>query len=342
MRKIPAVLTAALLVVAVLVAVFAAGCGDSQSAQAGPTTPEGILNQAMAAAEPMENGTGQFDLSLALNGDTSQMPAEIAAMFSQPITVTGTVSASQEPLGVDLSMTASFAGQNLPLGMRLADQKMWLQFMGTWYELPAEAMEAMGSLSTATTMSRTTADSLMQVLKTAGIDPVTWLSGLKIVGEDDLDGIKAYHLAGNVDVNKLVTDVLKAMQDENLMKAIQEAIPGMEQGFTDMADLEMPTEQELQQVQSQLAAMFPLLSVDMWITKDGYQPRQMELNAKMVPPAEMDLDGITDITVKASFSMAPTDKPMTFSAPANPRPFTELEQALSGLEGLFSGALGGI
>lgn len=334
MRKLFIYLTATLLVIAVL-GLAVAGCGDAQSsAKAGATTPEGILNQAMTAGTPISNGTGQFDLSLTVNGDAATMPAEAAAMLAQPITITGTLSGSEDPMAVDVSMTASLAGQNLPLGLKMTGGKAWIQFMGTWYEAPADMMT---SMSTATTDAKTTAASLLQVLKTAGVDINTWITGLKIVGEDDLDGTKAYHLSGTIDVSKVMADAMKMSED----KTLQSAIPGMDALGSTGTSLALPTGTEMAQLQKQLGSMFQTFTVDIWITKDDYQVRKAAVNAKIVPPAGEDTQGIKDITLAMNFSMAPSDSPVTVTPPASSQPFSELESALGALSGLFGGALGG-
>lgn len=336
MRKTRAYLLAALLVLVVTASLALAACGDAKSAaQAGPTTPEGILNQAMTAASPMDNGTGQFDLTIAINGDTAQMPAELKAMFAEPITITGTMTGSQDPLALDLAITASLGGQDLPLGMKMVDGKAYVQLMGVWYETPAELMSAM---STPTTDQKTTVDSMMQMLKTAGIDPMTWLSGLTLVGEDDLDGTKAYHLSGNVDVTKMFTDAMNIAQDEELLNSLSGAMDdaGTAPTLPDAAGME-----ELQTMQSELAGMFPEFTVDVWITKDGYQLRKGSMSAKMVPPPGEDMQGINDISLKANFSFAPTDSPVKITPPAGAKPASELEEALGLFEGLFSGFMGG-
>lgn len=334
MRKLVIYLSAVLLVVVVL-GLAVAGCGDASSApKAGADTPEAILSQAMAAGASFDKGTGQFDLSLAVNGDTATMPAEMKAILGQPITISGTFSGSQEPMAADVSMTVSLAGQNIPLGLKMTDGKAWIQFMGTWYEAPDEIMSQM---STATTDMKATQDSILQAFKTAGIDINTWITDLKTVGEDDLDGTKAYHLSGNIALTQIVNDAVKMMQNEDLMKAI----PGMDALGEAGTDMSMPTGDDLAEMQQQLDSMFETLTADVWITKDDYQLRKVSLNAKMVPPTGEDAQGIDDITMSMNLSMAPTDAPVTVTPPASSKPFSELEQALGMLEGMFSGLIGG-
>ncbi len=357
MRRLAIYLTTALVVLAVL-ALAVAGCGEAQgAAQAGPTTPQGILTQAMTSATPAANATGQFDISLAANGDPATMPAQAKMLLSQPITVTGTFSGSQDPMAAELQLTAALAGQNIPLGMKMTGGKAWMQFMGQWYEMPAEMMSTM---STATTMPQTTKDSLIQAFKTAGIDPLTWISGLALVGEDDLGGTKTYHLTGNVDVNKIMADFAKIAQDKDLQQAMKKAMPGLGamSGITGMmgstgitgasgstgsteTPVSLPTGADLQTMQKELGSMFQTLTVDVWITKDGYQLRQAAINAKVVPPAGEDAQGIKDITLKMNVSMAPASAPVAVTPPADAKPFSDLEKAFTGLQTLFSGMFGG-
>jgi hypothetical protein len=359
MRKITIGIITVLLALALL-GVLVAGCGtaaadktDTTAAAAGTATtaaatgttaaaatettavaasePAAILNNAVTAAKPMPNVTGTFDLSLAVNGDTSKMPAQTAAMFSQPITISGTVSASESPLAADVAIKAAFAGQNIPLGFKAAGGKAWIEFMNVWYEAPAELMSAMSSAgSTSTTINQ--AD-IMQQLKAAGLDPSTWVKDLKLVGEEDIDGTKAYHLSGSVDIAKLITDASKASQDGSL----QGLIPGASTGTS----VTLPSATDLSTITNEVGAMFKSTTIDLWITKDGNQLRKAAVNAQIVPPAGQDAQGITDMTLKATVTMAPATGALNITAPTDVKPWADLQQALGGLSSLFGGALGG-
>ena len=134
---------------------------------------------------------------------------------------------------------------------------------------------------------------MLQALTAAGVDPTTWMTDLKVVGEDSIDGTPTYHLSGTIDMNKIMTDVIKLMQD----KTIQGMLPSMGSGMmgTTGSSITMPSQEELQGIESQLGAMFKNLTLDMWVTKDTYQLRQVELNASIVPPAGEDAQGINSI-----------------------------------------------
>ena len=257
-KALKATLIGALIVFVVAIAVFAAGCGTatkaaSQGAPA-PTGAEGILAQAVTSSQSLTSGTGEFNMSLAVDGDASKMPASDAALLGQPITMSGTFAFNENPQAVDASLNASIAGQSLAMGIKATGDKAWVQFMGQWYEVPADAMQQAGA--TATTLSKADTAAIMAAIKAAGVDPATWLTGLKVVGNDTIDGTLTSHLQGTVDFNKVMTDAMKLMQDKTFLGIIGPMTGGMmgSEGSTMMGgsttSLSMPSAQELQTVQT--------------------------------------------------------------------------------------------
>ena len=342
-------LIGALIILAVVVALAATGCGTAANAArqgaAAPTTAEGILAQAVASSQKVTSGAGEFNLSLAIAGDASKMPAGSALLFGQPIAVSGTFAFNGEAKAADATISASIAGQNLTAEVKAADKKAWIQFMGQWYELPANMMQKAGVTSTPISTPDTAA--IMQAIKAAGIDPATWLTGLKLVGDDTIDGTATYHLQGTLDFNKIMTDAMKLMQD----KSFQSMIDSMSKGLMGSASTEATggtsssvtasAAQRLQTVGSQLATMFKNLTIDMWIAKDSYQMRQAQVDATIVPPAGQDAKGISSATLKLTVSMAPATTPLTVTAPVDAKPFSDLQTALKGLVSLLAPVLEG-
>jgi uncharacterized protein YgfB (UPF0149 family) len=343
MRKIiGSTIIGALLIAVLMVAFATAGCGtatteSAQGATPAPATPEAILAQAMAASETITSGTGDFNMTLSIDADKSKLPAGAEAFLTEPMTVSGTMAFNEDPQAAEATINAAFGGQNMALGVKAVDDKAWLQLMGQWYELPTDMMQQ-ATGGTGTTMKPLDVAGVMQALTAAGIDPSKWLTGLTIAGEDSVDGTPTYHLTGTVDINQIMTDAMKMMQDKNIMGMLPSMGAGTE-GATG-SSLPLPDQQQLQQMQTQLASMFEDFTVDMWIAKDTYQLRKAQLHASMVPPAGEDSQGINGIDLTAALSMAPASAPITVTPPTGAKPFSELENALGGLMGLFSGALG--
>jgi hypothetical protein len=364
MRKklLTSTLIGALIVLAVIVAVATAGCGTATQAaalpQAGPTDAQAILTQALASAGSITSGTGDFNVSVTIDADASKLPAGSEALLSKPLTVSGTFAFSDNPEAAEATLNASIAGQSIPVGLKAVDEKVWIQFMGQWYEVPADAM---GTATTGTTAKEPDVAGILQALTAAGVNPTAWMTDLTVVGEESLNGTPTYHLSGTIDMNKITTDVVKLMQD----KTFQGMIPSIGSGMmgTTGTSVTLPSQEELQTLQSQLGTMFKSLTLDMWITKDTYQFRQVELKATIAPPAEATestaaqatpttdtatnallagaAQGIKSISLDAKISLTPATTPVTVTPPTDAKPFSDLQQALSGLMGLFSGALGG-
>ena len=364
MRKklLTSTLMGVLIILAVIVAVATAGCGTATQAaalpQAGPTDAQGILTQAFTSSDHITSGTGDFNVSVTIDADAGKLPAGAQAFLGQPITLSGTFAFSDDPQAAEATINASIAGQTIPVGLKAVDDKVWVQFMGQWYEAPADMM---GAGATGTTAKEPDMAGILQALTAAGVDPTTWMTNLKVVGEDSIDGTPTYHLSGTIDMSKIMTDVVKLMQD----KTIQGMLPSVGSGAPGGtgSSITMPSQEELQAVQGQLSTMFQNLTLDMWIAKDTYQFRQVELKATIVQPAETTAStvaqatpttdtatnallagaaqGIKSISIDATVSVAPAAAPLTVTPPAGAKPFSELEQSLSGLMGLFSGALGG-
>ena len=343
-RQLKPTLICALIVLAVAMAFFAAGCGTAaqNASQAGPasSTAEGILAQVATASQSLTGGTGQFNLSVSVTGDATKMPAAASALLGQPVTVAGTFAFSENPQAADVSLTASIAGQNFPLGIKAVDKKAWIQFVGQWYEAPADAAQ---TAATATTLSAADQTVVVAAVKAAAVDPLAWMTGLKIVGNDTIDGSAAYHIQGAVDVTKVMADVTKLMADKTI-QGMMGSLSGAMKGSTGTTaagatktSVSLPSAAELQ---TALPQMLKNLTVDMWVTKDTYQMRQVQIDATIVPPADQNAQGISSIALKLTLSMAPATAPLTVTAPADVKPFADLQTAVKGLTSMFSGLLG--
>ena len=63
-------------------------------------------------------------------------------MLSQgPITMDGDLAGSIEPAAGEGRSTLSLGGQSMQFGFKMVDDKAYLNYMGTWYEAPPDAMK---------------------------------------------------------------------------------------------------------------------------------------------------------------------------------------------------------
>ncbi len=333
-------LVSVLVVTALMVVLGVAGCGgSSQTAGLSPAdssdlSPEAILTAAMAASEGMDSARGSFEFTMSFDIDTSQLPEEALGLMGQPMTLAGTFAYGYDPQAVEFALSADLFGQAMDVGMKLLEDKAWFRFLDQWYEAPEEMQGLMGDPAA----QETQAAELLKMLSDAGIDPMTWMKDLRVVGEEALDGIAVYHLAASPDIAKMMTDLITLMQSEQFMGLLD---PSGSTGDLMGAGMLMPGTEELQQMQDELASMFEELTADLWIAKEDSVPRKAAVGARMVPPAGEDAAGVNAIDLAATVLLQEVNQPVTVDPPASALPWSEFEKAMQENPGMFMGGLMG-
>jgi hypothetical protein len=338
MRKGFALLLIAVTLMVVLVAV---GCGSSSTTgAAGDDSPEAILAAAIAASDNLKSATGSFEFTMSFDVDTSQMSEEemgmAQAFTDQPTKVSGTFAASTEPQAADVTIALDMAGETTDLGAKIVEDKVWIGLLDQWYETPPELQDSMQQSSA----QDAKAAEMMDLMSELGIDPVTWLKDAKVAGEEKIDGTAVYRLTGSPDVAKMMTDVIGLMQSEEFMALVDPS--GTMGESTGLGDI-MPTADELQETQTQLADVFKDFVVELWIAKDTSLLHKASIVAHIVPPADQ-AAGMNAIDFSLTVSLQNINKPVTVQAPASALPYTELEKAMQEnpeMFGPFMGIMGG-
>ena len=164
----------------------------------------------------MTSATGDFEVAISFDVDPSQLPDEAQGFVQNPMTVAGTFAYGADPQVADLALALSLMGESMNVGIRMADSQAWLQFSDQWYEGPPE----MGQMLGASSAENAQMADPQQMLTDLGIDPLTWIKDLRLVGEETIDGTVTYHLAGSPDMAKIMADALGILQDEESMKLL--------------------------------------------------------------------------------------------------------------------------
>ncbi len=278
------------LTLLVLLLVFALGlgavaCGSDTSATK-DMTPQEMLTAAMDASKTVTSQSGTYEVDITIDADTGQMSADDQAMaqafLGQPIKLTGTFASQNSPALADLTVAFGLMGANIGAGVRVIDDKGWVNVLGQWYEAPADMMEQVGG-----TENAAMAETLQQIMDEADIDPNTWFKDLKAVGTETLLDTEVTHLTGNVDVTKMVADVVALMQNPKFAEllAAGSATAGAQTG------VELPTAADLAEVQSTLEQMLKSATLDLWIANSDSSLRKTAMSADIAIPAEMATSG---------------------------------------------------
>jgi hypothetical protein len=311
---------AVVAITAVLVAGGGGASGTAVAAKAGDEGPRAILEKAMAADSDVTSATADFKVTLTADLDPdAEAPAQAKVVLDKPIAVTGTVAVDSDPFMGSMTVDVSLGGggYSTETAMRWKGDEAWMKIMGAWYEAPPEAKEKLAEAQAKMATERPE----VCPLEGSGIDPWAWVTGLELKGTQDVGGTEAYRIAGGLDVQALIDDMVAFIatpQFEELMKehAPAEAIEEFE--ATDRAEVEEAAEQAADVVRD--------VQGEVWIAVDTYRVMKVAGSVTVVPPAEADADWLRSMDVAATITYGGFDEPVDVQAPEGARSWEDLQK----------------
>jgi hypothetical protein len=317
-----------LMVALVAIALVVSGCGNEKKDESSSSAPvdlsaQEIFDKTMAASSDITSMTATMDMELAMKMAASASPDPSTALLTQgPITMSGDLAGSAEPAAGEGTINVSLGGQSMQFGFKLVDDQMYLDYMGTWYEAPADAMKELN-----TQQQQMKSTDPLALLKEMGVDPSTWASEMTVVGTEEVAGVDTYHVKVDVDTTAMITDVLKMMQSPEVTKALGDSA-------ADLGDVSSLSDADL----AQMKEIFKSATLDVWSQTDTFYPRKMAIAVEIVPPAD-ESGGLESMTMTMDLVYDTVNEPVTVEAPADAKPWKELQPALEGLGSMLGGGI---
>lgn len=329
-----------LLIITLVFTLGAVGCGDENADEGSipgvgdskAPTPSEIMAKMTAVTEPAPTQAGTFEATINLDVDTSEMSEDEAAMFADPWVVSGTFASETATQAADVTMALTLMGETMNMGVKTLGQQTYMSLGGQWYETPAEMTEGMGLPSTEGLEPMIAkAEALISEVQ---LDPVSWFKSQQPVSQESVDGVDCYHIAASdPDWAKVIADLVTIMQNPNFAALVGEA------GSTAEA-MELPTAEELLEMQSMFEAMVETFKIDLWVGKDDSQLRKATITARMAPPSAedmaaldsgmvsgMDFEGLNSADITATLNLKPNEA-VKVAAPESFLPYTDMETAI--------------
>jgi hypothetical protein len=299
-----------------------AACGSSTSGSSSTSTGSGAgASDAQAVLSSIRTNVGDQGpqkISLALTATVSGSPKNptLGAFLTKPISIKLDGPADTKAKKSDLTFQLSAGPIKVDGGLRQVGDTSFLDFNGKWYSLPA------GSLSSSSGTSTSKAPSVdpQAILKAFG-DPKALFTNAKLVGSEDIGGVKSDHIQGTIGLAALVKGISATAGSSGTGASASPVSPAQI----------AKTVQSLQKYVTSATA-------DLWV---GQSDKQIHRFATTI-------DGVTDASTKASsgidgfkitldVSATPTSTP-SVSAPSNPAPIADLQKDLGGLLGGLAAA----
>jgi hypothetical protein len=328
-RLIPVLL--ALIAVAVAVGIAACG-GNGDSANA-----RQVVKQTFEGKKRVDSG--KLDLSMTANLRATglaatQLKEPIVIKMSGPFQSRGDNSLP----AMDLELSATGSGQDFSAGAISTGDKGYVTFQGKPYSVPDSTFgrfkRGFEQQQKQDNQSSNNLD-----LKALGINPDNWLENPKNEGDEEVGGATTTHVSSNVNLDALLADVDHLLKRADKLGLSQQQLQQVPQGLNS-------------QSRKQIKDSIKRAKVDIWTGKDDKTLRRLRLDVSFdLPPAlQSQAQGVQGGNIKLDLEVADVNKPQDIKAPANPRPWSELQQqigqsslgsSLGGSSGGSSGGLGG-
>jgi hypothetical protein len=322
MRKylIVTAIAVALVVAGVLAVVFTAGASTTPvAASTAPlTSADAVLQVAATTGDAVTSGAGHFRLEITPKADAGAT-GMLATIANKPIVLTGTVAADAKTKAAEatVTLTAANGGFSTQAALRWLGDKGWVQYGGTWYDLPPQLLEK---------MQQAQAQREQQVEPKVtpadlGIDPLTWLSGLSLVGTETVDGVSAYHVTTGFDVSQIAANAIKVVESPQVQKVLKAHMPAK-----DLAHMERALASgKLADVPAMVAKAVVDPRADLWVTTSLNQPKQVGFSVTIVPPADAKCP-LTSVTATFTGTVDQLGQPVSVTAPTDVHPWSELQK----------------
>ncbi len=298
--------TLAILPILVL-ALVVAGCGSDDDGGGGAS---GEATERLEQAFKTEVTSGDLELTFeaSLDGvEDLQGPLKftLAGPYRQD-------SPQDFPI-LDWQITAEGAGQSFEAGVIATEDNAYVEYQGEAYEVGTELFSQLKAQQEDQSSSLTP-----QGLTTLGVDPSTWLTDAEIEDGEDIGGDPTELVTGDVDVRKVVEDIVKVAQSPAVRRQLES------QGQS-VPEIDQPSDEDLQKIEDSIES----LSVEFNIDEDDVL-RRTRVDADFTVPEGTDVDSLTGGSVTLEFVLNEVDVEPEIEAPANPRPLSELTSQFGG------------
>ena len=201
-----------LLVAGLAVTGAACGGGGSSSADSSTSTPSasgaGDAQAVLASIRTNVGDLGPQKISVKFSATISGSPKDptLGAFLTKPITLTLDGPVDSKGKKADLTFEVAAGPIKVDGGFRQVGDDSFVEVNGKWYSIPAGALSsATGSSGGSTTTTSPSVDP--QAILGAFGDPKKLFTNAKLVGTEDVDGIKSDHVQGDVDLAALVQGI---------------------------------------------------------------------------------------------------------------------------------------
>lgn len=298
-----------LLALLTLSAALVAGCGGGDD---DPKQVAALLSDTFGGGERVKSG--KLDLTVDVDAaGLAGLPSPLRIDVNGPFQGTG----ASRPPKFDFDLALKTRDGRVQIGAISTGRKSWMKLGTRAYTLRDDAFDDL--------VGPSGKDDAAGGLSTFGVDPRPWMEDARVVGTEELDGERVIHVQAGVDVAGLIDD---------LGGLFGRAGGAAGAGGTTGSDVS-------QQQREQIAESVTDASVDIWTGEIDHKLRRISVLVKI------DTDEQQGGRIRLDLAVTQQGREQPIGPPANPRPLSELTEALAelgaraGQGGASGGSAGG-
>lgn len=286
----------ALLLVAIAGFTLAACGGDNGGSGAGGDTADArtLLDETFSGTKDVRSGRVAVSVRVGTGGEA------FAFDLSGPFESQG----DQGYPKFDVAVDARLGSQgSISAGLVSTSDRLFVELEGNAYEIPSEFLD------------NGRAQQGARRLSIPGLDPQSWIDEPKVVGQEDVGGVKTERISGTVNVTALLDSV-----DRMLGEIDRQGLGGAAAG-------QLPTSIPAG-TRAEIERAVKSASVDVWTGSDDKTLRKLTVDLNVEP------NGGRAMSATFELELTGLGEAQTIEAPQNVRPIDDL---LAGLGSLLGG-----
>jgi hypothetical protein len=295
----------------VVLPLLAGGCGSSGG---GDESTAALLKDTFSGGKAVKSG--KLDVSLGFEAQgLPTLTGPVAFKLAGPFASEG--SGKLPNFDFDLNIVAG--GQTIQAGAISVGDGGYLKFGGRAYTVDKALFDQFKTgyeKSQASAKSKDAGPSF----KALGVSPAAWLKDARKAGKADIGGTSTFHITSGVDVPRFLADLNRLLaKAKNLGGSTTSSVP---QALSP-------------KVQSIIQRSVKSAKVDVYTGEDDHALRRLAISVSLAVPkdAQKDAGGLKSGELRFDLTIADLNEDQSIEAPENPRPFSELQNALAALTG---------
>jgi hypothetical protein len=306
-----------LFVLALLVPAVLAACGSSgnSSSSSSSEDPQKVLDETFNNDQQVNSGNLALNVSVEATGTQS---GNLTASLDGPFQSDANDKTAFPQLDLTAKVSGSGGGQNVDFqgGVTATSDAAFITYNDQAYAVPDSTFQQFKAAyeQQAQSTQGSGSQNASSLFDQLGIDPSTWLTNVTNEGTTDVNGESTIHISGDADVQQILTDLSKAVQN----------VPGAAAQGIDPSQF------------SQASQFIKDAHIDIYSGADDHILRKLDISLDIAPPPSA-ASGITDLKIDFSVGVSDVNSPQTITAPTDTKPLSDLQQQLGGV-----GILGGL